>query len=336
MPFFDDEPSLFSDEPSSLESWLIAADEFEGESRDAITSRIRKAGTEASGWYQSHHIWSEETWGIYLDADAIEAFAFRQLVPALMDRKLFRIRLDPRKLLARMVFYHEWFHATVDAALTWLEFIKEKPLHETYKKEVYRRLKFSEHWLEEALANWSALAKSNEELLHLSVPDSDRLGILAALEELCDMSPEGYRHWRKGADPISWRKLANQLSSGRWTERTRSPQEPIEGLLREAFPFSFLPHEVPLHIVGDGPLAQDLDAQRLPSRRSVEKFLRGKKCTFQPGRGKGSHEMWQHPSSGLPFILPRRDPLGREVYNNFLKFIGEWKEEYFGLRKGSR
>jgi hypothetical protein len=92
-------------------------------------------GFEALAWYQSHHIWSEETWGIYFDAAKLDDLAFS----ILQDLRSYR-GSAPHHLAAFLAFgltlQHELFHGRVEAASSWLELTGLQPHHLRYEERV--------------------------------------------------------------------------------------------------------------------------------------------------------------------------------------------------------
>jgi hypothetical protein len=126
---------------------------------DERISRLQRererSGFEALAWYQAHHIWSEETWGVYLDAAKLDDLAL-----SILQDFQFRGGSAPHHLAAFLAFgltlQHELFHAHVEAASSWLELTSSQPRHLRYERKVYDALRETPDWLEEALANWTA------------------------------------------------------------------------------------------------------------------------------------------------------------------------------------
>jgi hypothetical protein len=94
------------------------------EAAEERVSRLRgereRSGFEALAWYQAHHIWSEETWGIYFDAPKLDDLTF-----SILQDLRFHGGSAPHHLAAflafGLTFQHELFHAQVEAASSWLE-----------------------------------------------------------------------------------------------------------------------------------------------------------------------------------------------------------------------
>jgi hypothetical protein len=300
---------------------------------DERVSRLQReregSGFEALAWYQAHHIWSEETWGIYLDAAKLDDLA----LGVLQDFQ-FRRGSAPHHVAAFLAFgltlQHELFHAHVEAASSWLELTSLQPRHLRYERKVYSALRETPDWLEEALANWTAWQWFK------SVPVQDALAhygnrqLDQVVEGCLDLSPPGYRDWRKGGDVRTWRTLATQLVQGK-PGLAPSIGLPIESTIAGPFPYDFLPSDVPLRFVGRGIIAERLLSHpatlNVPARAELEKALKYFKHVPDRSGGKGSHEKWTGPDQRA-FILPKRDPVSPGVFRTFLGHVGIDKSKY--------
>jgi hypothetical protein len=151
------------------------------------------------------------------------------------------------------------------------------------------------------------------------------------VEGCLDLSPPGYRDWRKGHDVNTWRTLATQLAQGNPKLPPRSIGLPIESIIAGPFPYDFRPSDIPLRFIGPGKIAERLLGHpatlNVPARAELEKALRYFKHVPDRSRGKGSHEKWTGPDRRA-FILPKRDPVSPGVFRTFLGHVGIDKSTY--------
>lgn len=299
---------------------------------EEIRSDTKAHGFDAIAWFQPYHLWTEETWGIYFDARKLDNLA----LSILDDFKAQRIRgsHSAAALLAfGLVYAHELFHARAEAALSWMEINALQPRHLRYKKRVYDALRETPDWLEEALANWSAWdwfrspAVAAVFAQHVAAVDNLRRVVEASL----DFSPPGYRDWRVGHEPETWRAFSTQLS----TANPRMPFPgiglPIESILTGPLPYDLLPSDIPVRFVGRGVIADRIQSHpatfNVPSRRELEKALKYFKHILDVSGGKGGHQKWTGPDQRA-FILPTRDPVSLKVFKSFLHYLGLDKATY--------
>lgn len=136
--------------PSELEdAWRAPDSQTEQRAADAAA----EAGWEAAAWYQPHHEFTEDCWGVYLHAERITDIGIS------MGAALGARGVPPHLglwLAVQMVYAHEMFHARVEAASTAIELSASRPRYRRYTRDVYGATKFTETWREEALANWQA------------------------------------------------------------------------------------------------------------------------------------------------------------------------------------
>lgn len=289
-------------------------------------------GFEAIAWFQPYHEWTEETWGIYLDAQRLDDFA----LSIWADCRDWRcpISFGLASILAvGLIQAHEMFHARVEAASSWLELNARSAGYRRYQADVYRALSGTSEWLEEALANWSSWDWFNspkvQALLSARGENHDKLPSI--IEGVLDLSPPGYQDWRAGRDRETWRQFASQLASGKPDPGRKSIALPLESIFRDPLPYDLLASDIPTWIVGNGKIAQQLGSHpasfHVPSRREAEKVLRHFNHRHEPARGKGSHEQWVAPDERA-FPLPARDPLSQGVFRNLLSHLGIDKKTY--------
>ena len=209
-------------DPAWMESFS-QVQEYDFGNRRERTSRAREVmkahGFEAIAWYQSHHSFTEDWWGIYLDAERVD-----DAVCSLSDdlRRAGITRASDAlasKLVVGMVYEHEMFHARVDAASTWLELNTNHSRYRRYNQNAYQPTFETVDCLEEGLANfWGwTWVKAEVELQHLYgvLTDADRAKLERVVEAFLDLSPPGYDQWRRGHERDAWRVLATQVASGK-------------------------------------------------------------------------------------------------------------------------
>jgi len=286
-----------------------------------VKGDLNQSGFEAIAWYQPYHIWSEDTWGIYFDAAKLDDFAL-----AIFDecrQQKARCNFDLCAQLAfGLIYNHEYFHARVEASLSWLELNALYPRQIKYKEDVYQRLSGTDDWLEEALANWASWRWSRAYLKkaqQFGAQDNEKLN--CAIEAILDLSPAGYNNWRAGHQKASWRRLTTQMVSGEATIQEKKVL-PLDSLLAESLPYDLRQSDIPLFFVGHGQIAGRLDSLpyviNVPTRKEIERALRYFEYVLNAAGGKGSHEKWIGPDNRA-FTLPRRDPLSRGVFKSFLE-----------------
>ena len=299
---------------------------------DDVRKDAKDHGFEAIAWFQPYHVWTEETWGIYFDARKLDDLA----LSFLDDFKSVRVQ-GSHSLAALLAFgltyAHEMFHARVEAALSWAEINAQQPRHLRYKERVYQALRETPDLLEEALANWSAWdwfkALSIQSKV-LSVA-SNAEGLDRIVEASLDLAPPGYREWRLGHQPGTWRTFANQLSTGNPKSNPAGIGLPIESALTGPLPYDFRSDDIPLRFVGAGVIADRLQSHpatfNVPPRRELERALKHFRHSLDASGGKGGHQKWTGPDQRA-FILPTRDPVSQVVFKTFLHHVGIDKATY--------
>ncbi|MFN5156317.1 MAG: type II toxin-antitoxin system HicA family toxin [Betaproteobacteria bacterium] len=308
----------------------------------AAKGRLREFGFEAIGWYQPHHAYTAESWGIYIDARKLDELAC-SIAEDLRANGLHRGRNAlAAKLSLALVYRHELFHAKVEAALTWSELQALQPKFRPYQDGVYTALKGTDGHLEEALANWAAwvwisLDGVVQQLAGQRTAD-ERQAIERTVKTHLDLSPPGYRRWAQGRQTETWRTLATQMVQGRPQLPSPGFGLPIESMLRENLPFDFNERQdVPCRFVGQGRIAGSLLSA--PANLNVPKWQELRRVLQRHfgyelirGEGKGSHEKFRHPD-GRMFPLPRRDPISLTVFKSFLNHFGLSKSDYDQIRQ---
>lgn len=324
-------------------AWLDAFDplrDYDFGERRSRAARARAAakanGFEAIAWYQAFHTYSDEAWGIYFDAQALD-----DAVCALADdlrQAGFKRSLDclASRLVFGMVYQHEAFHARVEAVQTWMELNAGQPRQRAYLDRVYRTLLGTDDCLEEALANhWSwTWFQSMVELqaLYGALLENEKAGLTKVVSASLDLSPPGYNQWRRGNDRETWRIFATQLATGKTNLPAPGIGLPIESALRDKLPFDVVPSDVPVYFVGQGQIANQILSSaavfNVLARRELQRAL-GRFFRYQlvPGAGKGSHEKWRG-EDGRIFPLPVRDPVSHKVFSAFLSHFGIKKADY--------
>jgi hypothetical protein len=298
---------------------------------DDIRKDAKGEGFDALAWFQSYHVWSEETWGIYVDARKLDDLA----LSFVDDFKSAGIRGShslAAQLAFGLIYAHELFHARVEAALSWMEISALKPRHLRYVERVYRALSQTPEWLEEALANWSAWNwfKAPGTQSMVARMSSNAEGVNRVVEASLDLAPPGYRDWRLGHDSGTWRTFANQLCTGN-AKITTTGGLPLESVMNGPLPYDFQPADIPLRFVGPGIIADRLRSHpatfHVPSRREIERALRYFHHSLDASGGKGSHQKWTGQDQRA-FTLPTRDPVRLGIFKSFLDHIGINKTAY--------
>jgi hypothetical protein len=304
--------------------------------RTEARKAIEKLGFEAFAWYQPFHIWTEESWGIYIDAKrlddltwSIQADLVAQGVGSLADAPIVALSL---------LYHHELFHARVEGALSWLELTSAGGRFRRYKTEVYRRTYLKPDCREEALANWWSRKSAGETLARVhrgQSPVIDEI-LTKVVDPHLDLSPPGYDQWRVGDERDTWQIFGSELCTGLRGGAVRGGPLPLGSLLRDPLPFELLPEDVPTWFVGTGRIADAvLSSPQFflsPPRREMERALKHFGYTVKPSRGKGSHELWTGPDSrGFP--LPYNDPVKPGIFRSFLAHFDVSKADYVrGIR----
>lgn len=303
--------------------------------RDEVSRRtkelIAQHGVEAVGWYSPWHRYEEDVWGVYLHAERLEQLCFTAWLDA------GRYENVPYELAAalvvRHVYDHEMFHARMEVAATFAEMTAGAPKLLQYQEAVYREHYGTSDCLEEALANYYAHRKLEGYLPYLCKA-YDRGAVYAvrnSIRDLMDLAPAGYRDWRLGDHAATWATLATQLCTGAPEGSPAGGALPIESLLNDSIPVDFLPEDVPVYVYGTSATMSALMSQPaclgVPSRRELCRALKHQGYEVVHGRGKGSHELWQHPDQRA-FPVPQTDPVSRQVFHAFLDQCGLTKAEY--------
>jgi len=299
---------------------------------DDVRKDVKGQGFEAIAWFQPYHVWTEETWGIYFDAQKLDDLA----LSFLDDFKSARVH-GSHSLAALLAFgltyAHELFLARVEAALSWAEINAQQPRHLRYKERVYQALRETPDWLEEALANWSAWSWFKAPAIQSLVTRmaSNAEGLDRVVEASLDLAPPGYQEWRLGHQPGTWRTFANQLSTGNPKINATGIGLPLESALTGPLPYDFQPADIPLRFVGPGVIADRLHSQpatfNVPPRRELERALKHFRHSLDASGGKGGHQKWTGPDQRA-FILPTRDPVSPGVFKTFLHHVSIDKATY--------
>lgn len=299
---------------------------------DDVRRDMKNQGYEAIAWFQPYHVWTEETWGIYFDAQKLDDFAY-----SFLDEFRLQSVRSSHGLAAFLAFgltyAHELFHARVEAALSWLEINALQPKHRRYKQRVYDSLRETPDWLEEALANWSAWDwfKSDAVQAVMVRGTTNSEGVERVVASSLDLSPPGYQEWRLGQEPSTWSAFATQLSTGNPKLTSLGLGLPLKSILTGPLPYDLQPSDIPLRFVGEGVIADRLQSHpamfNVPSRRELEKALKYFKHILDASGGKGGHQKWTAPDQRA-FILPTRDPVSTGVFKTFLHHLGIDKATY--------
>jgi hypothetical protein len=299
---------------------------------EGLDTERTELGFDAIAWYQPHHHWTSETWGIYFDAHKLDVFAY-SLHQDFTSRRV-RVSQGLAAFLAfNLTYAHEMFHARVEAALSWLELTAMQPRHMRYDSGVYHALRKTPEWLEEGLANWTAWQWFKSDMVQSLVGrwTSHQSGADRVVEAALDLSPPGYRDWRVGAAPSVWRTFATQLITGKPKLSLQRIGLPAESILSGPLAYDFRSTDVPLRFLGRGAIADVLQSRpaslNVPSRREIERALKHFGHSLDRSGGKGGHQKWTGPDQRA-FILPTRDPVSSGVFKTFLHHVGIDKTTY--------
>lgn len=305
--------------------------EFRGRTDD-FRNEVKANGFEAIAWFQSYHVWTEETWGIYIDAQKLDDLA-RSLLDDFKEPRIQGAQRLAAFLAFGLTYEHELFHAKVEAALSWAEINALQPRYLRYKSHVYDALRETSDWLEEALANWSAWkwfhSSAVQDLINRMLPSVQALERVVAAS--LDLAPPGYRDWRLGDHATTWRTFASQLATANPKLGSPRLRLPLESILTGPLPFDLQPLDVPLRFLGQGVIADRLQSHpatfNVPSRRELEKALKYFGHIVDVSAGKGGHQKWTGRDQRA-FILPTRDPVSPTVFRSFLHHMGIDKTAY--------
>jgi predicted RNA binding protein YcfA (HicA-like mRNA interferase family) len=295
-----------------------------GDARREVEEAFGREGTEALAWYQSFHEWAPGYWGIYVDEEAALLLAL-DLYNALVAANA----SDPRRateIVNTLLLAHETFHCRVEAFASSGELARTAASYRAYGRMVYERVLGTKNALEEALGNWTAyraveqLTKGWESSQQWT--EQSTVAVLDYVRVLFAMSPGGYRDWQQGDDPLAWRRLTNEVLSGKRADVRQAL--PLEGLLRADH--AVIRGEVPVRYVVS--TAASMQRFGTPKRKHAQGLLREAGYELQRKRGKGSHEVWSH-SDGKIFTLPATDPLSNGVFRQLLDVLGVSRRAYY-------
>ena len=308
---------------------LQLEDNYYRERIEGTKGALKKGGFEAIGWYQSFHIWDEQRWGIYIDAKMLDDYALTIYDDCRRKGLVCSMSLCGH-LAFGMVFHHEFFHAKIEAILTWVELTNGKPKYLRYKENVYQKLRGTDEWLEEALANWNSFYWYLEFFDKKKIlTESEQRLMKEVIEAELDMSPPGYNNWRSGSKVVNWRRIALQLSRGK-AKIADNYLLPLEGLLLGEMPFDIRTSDIPLKFIGKGQIADRIHSHpktlSVPGRKEIQLALKYYKYKLISG-GKGSHEKWEGADNST-FIVPTGDPVSRGVFRTFLTHFNIDKKFY--------
>lgn len=320
------------------QDWLNATEDIQLDQND-YRQRVdesrkdrQEQGFDAIAWFQPYHSFAEEAWGIYVDASKLDDLAL-SLLDDFKSHHVHGSHSDAARIAFGLIYAHELFHARVEAAMSWLEINALQPRFLRYKQRVYDALREKPEWLEEALANWTSWnwfqSAPVQALFARRKANLD--GLRKVVGTSLDLSPPGYRDWRMGHQPITWRTFTTQLSTGQAKSTASAMGLPLESMLLGPLPYDFRASDIPLRFVGSGVISYRLQSQpatfNVPTRRELEKALKFFKHILDVSGGKGGHQKWTGPDQRA-FILPTRDPVSVGVFNTFLQHLGIDKATY--------
>jgi len=159
-----------------------------------------------------HYYFKSGKWGIYLFIDLIEERAkelyYQQHIIA---RQFQRLTLEEMKLFYYYcVFRHEFFHYQTEVFATNAEILSDKALYINYNNQVKELVRYTEHWLEEALAESSVLKST----LVINKAKISKLAMKAIYQYDLQFMPPGYRDYHcalYGGPDNAHKYLASQI-----------------------------------------------------------------------------------------------------------------------------
>lgn len=237
-----------------------------GEEGLRVGADVRTYGTEALGWYQSFHNYDENTWGIVLHDWNILCLGWELCETVRRVNSAIRLA-EAVEFVRHVVLEHERFHALVDAASVIQELVVGGGRYRRYNSRVYRKALYTIGADEESLANYQAWKQATSFLPVLIADKSLHAPVLEFLETLFLDSPRGYKDFQKGADPLYWRRFANDLFTGGRPDPHR--QAPLEGLLHGHPGVLVESRDVPVYITLLSSLGDALSSRRRPRHHSV-------------------------------------------------------------------
>jgi hypothetical protein len=181
--------------------------------RNRFKRMMEDYGRDVFGLYLPfHYYFKSGKWGIYLFIDLIEERAkelyYQQHI---MARQFQRLTIEEMKLFYYYaVFRHEFFHYQTEVFATNAEILSDKALYINYNEQVKELVRYTEHWLEEALAESSVLKST----LVIKRAKISKLAMKAIYEYDLQFMPPGYRdyHCRDYGGPDNAHKyLASQI-----------------------------------------------------------------------------------------------------------------------------
>lgn len=321
--------------PEALDVLGAATRALGDDERQLDGTRARKAmqvqGFEAFAWYQPFHIWSESSWGIYIDAKGLDELGWS--IQADLVAQGVGWWADAPIIALSLLYHHELFHARVEGVLSWLELTSSGGRFRRYKTEVYRRTYLTPDCREEALAVWwsrKSVAETLGRIHRGHSPVIDEI-LTKVVDPHLDMAPPGYDQWRVGDERDAWQIFGCELCTGLPGGGVRGGPMPLGTLSRDPLPFELLPLDVPTWFVGTGRIADAVlsspQSFLSPTRREMERALKHLGYTAEPSRGKGSHEWWIGPNK-RGFSLPSNDPVKPGIFRSFLAHVGRSKADY--------
>jgi hypothetical protein len=217
---------------------------------------VGEAGFEAIAWYQPHHDFSRDSWGIYIAAERLDDLVCviaDDLIDGGFPRRPFAIA---QALALALVFEHQLFHARVDAVLTWVELFRHQPVYLAYSRNVYRPTQECGGAIEEALADYWAwtwiFTDLNLRWLSGQFNSLERDTLQQVVNTILDLSRRGHSDWRSGNSMETWRRFGTQALRGGSRALRHAVGLPVHSLFQDPMQFMFRPRDVPLHVVGTG------------------------------------------------------------------------------------
>jgi hypothetical protein len=236
---FDIESIFPKTENNINEGYFQIADflDQKGQSDVEINQLIMSFGRDAFGMYLPFHYY-DKCWGIYLFKEIIESRV--EFLHTIFKSKISLKEL--KQFYYYAVYRHELFHYQVERFATKAELITK---NSTYKpsRDLFKHVRNTEHWLEEALAENSVL---HSRLVTNRTGIPSQLLYEIYIRDLQDMPP-GYKdyHCRAYGGPVKAHKvLATQI-----VENKLDPNAILPQLVSIKNEFIALDKNVPTYLV---------------------------------------------------------------------------------------
>ena len=259
-------------------------------------------------WYQSIPFHGLDV-GIFIRRDCLYSIA-RELGPWMFSAGHSLSLRDTRRLILgafTFLYLHEEFHHKVDSLALRVSIVEQRAVYKRYWNRVYAPAKGTDHLTEEALAGANAYRRLTDQPYRAALGAKAVSAIRAYLRAVFPFMPPGYRRAREFVRQDAY----DEAEAGLTASVHEALQPPSSGwrrwhlatyMLRGIFPISS--HMYAIVPRGHAIVLPHSPPSTVPSR-TIGRLLRQHGYVRQPGRGKGSHEVWE--KAGLPpIVLPHQ------------------------------